>query len=297
MEENALHIDLKAPASWQEVTKEHLAIIASLMNEQLSREEMLFVLFCRFTGIRHEGHGVFVTSDNHRIRIETWQLDDFCNRLAWVMDEMPCDIVNPTHVNSYLDDITFYAKARNPFDGVDVNAAGGCLTEIELKTLAAMTGVDALAGIRRLELNGCDGEPYDAALTCIRLGITPKAVERTHDGECARLYFQNPTVTITGADFSARTITGRVVAAEGTAVAAPPMPYMFGLTEIYNLGTDYEGRNEYGNAFSHGADGFTLDLSDYMKSNGVFTLCFPEWVAPGDKPAFFRVELKEYGHK
>lgn len=107
MEENALHIDLKAPASWQEVTKEHLAIIASLMNEQLSREEMLFVLFCRFTGIRHEGHGVFVTSDNHRIRIETWQLDDFCNRLAWVMDEMPCDIVNPTHVNSYLDDITF----------------------------------------------------------------------------------------------------------------------------------------------------------------------------------------------
>ena len=198
---------------------------------------------------------------------------------------------------AYLDDITFYAKARNPFDGVDVNAAGGCLTEIELKTLAAMTGVDVLAGIRRLELNGCDGEPYDAALTCIRLGITPKAVERTPDGECARLYFQNPTVTIIGADFSARTITGRVVAAEGTAVAAPPMPYMFGLTEIYNLGTDYEGRNEYGNAFSHGADGFTLDLSDYMKSNGVFTLCFPEWVAPGGKPAFFRVELKEYGHK
>ena len=107
MGKDALHIDLKAPASWQEVTKEHLAIIASLMNEQLSREEMLFVLFCRFTGIRHEGHSVFVTSDWKRIRIETWQLEDFCNRLAWVLDEMPCDIVNPTHVNSYLDDITF----------------------------------------------------------------------------------------------------------------------------------------------------------------------------------------------
>ena len=107
MEEDALHIDLKAPTSWQEVTKEHLAIIASLINEQLSREEMLFVLFCRFTGILHEGQGVFVTSDKHRIRIETWQLDDFCNRLAFVLDEMPCDIVNPTRVNSYLDDITF----------------------------------------------------------------------------------------------------------------------------------------------------------------------------------------------
>ena len=197
---------------------------------------------------------------------------------------------------AYLDDITFYTKTRNPLDGVDVNVAGGRLTESELKTLAAMTGVDALEGIGRLDLNGCDGEPYNAALMCIRLGITPKVVERTPDGECARLYFQTPTVTITSADFSARTITGRVVAAEGTAIAASPMPYMFGLTEIYNLGTDYEGKNEYGNAFSHGADGFTLDLSDYMKSNGVFTLRFPEWVAPGEKSAFFRVELKEYGH-
>lgn len=107
MEKVELHIDLKAPGSWKEVTKESLSIIASLMNEQLSREEMLFVLFCRFTGIRHEGKGVFLTSDKQRIRIETWQLEDFCNRLAWVLDEMPCDIVNPTRVNSYLDDITF----------------------------------------------------------------------------------------------------------------------------------------------------------------------------------------------
>ena len=80
-----------------------------------------------------------------------------------------------------------------------------------------------------------------------------------------------------------------------------------GATPLRNarvVGKDYEvelGDGSYfyeeGNAFSHGADGFTLDLSDYMKSNGVFTLCFPEWVAPGGKPAFFRVELKEYGHK
>lgn len=107
MEQDALHIDLKAPTSWKEVTKEQLAIIASLMNEQLTREEMLFVLFCRFTGIRHEGKGVFMTADKHRIRIEAWQLEDFCNRLTYILDEMPCDIVNPTRVNSYLDNTTF----------------------------------------------------------------------------------------------------------------------------------------------------------------------------------------------
>ena len=74
-------IDLTIPTSWKEVTREHLAIIASLMNEQLSREETLFVLFCRMAGLKHEGMGMFRTGDGQRIRLETWQLADFCNRL------------------------------------------------------------------------------------------------------------------------------------------------------------------------------------------------------------------------
>ena len=102
-------VELSMPVSWQEVTKEQLGIIASLMNEQLTREETLFVLFCRFTGIKHEGRGVFVTSQGQRIRMEAWQLRDFCGRLSYIMDEKPCDIVNPTKVNSYLDDISFGA--------------------------------------------------------------------------------------------------------------------------------------------------------------------------------------------
>ena len=102
-------IELSMPVNWKEVTKEQLGIIASLMNEQLTREETLLVLFCRFTGLKHEGRGVFVTAQGQRIRLEAWQLHDFCGRLAYIMDEKPCDIVNPTKVNSYLDDITFGA--------------------------------------------------------------------------------------------------------------------------------------------------------------------------------------------
>lgn len=103
----AERVDLTVPANWQEVTREQLAIIASLMNEQLSREETLFVLFCRMAGLKHEGRGVFRTADGQRIRLETWQLADFCNRLAFTLDTLPCDIVNPTRVNRYLDDIKF----------------------------------------------------------------------------------------------------------------------------------------------------------------------------------------------
>ena len=102
-------IEVSMPVNWKEVTKEQLGIIASLMNEQLTREETLLVLFCRFTGLKHEGRGVFVTAQGQRIRLEAWQLHDFCGRLAYIMDEKPCDIVNPTKVNSYLDDITFGA--------------------------------------------------------------------------------------------------------------------------------------------------------------------------------------------
>lgn len=100
-------IDLTVPISWNEITREQLAVIASLMNEQLSREETLFVLFCRMSGLRYAGNGVFLTSDRKLIRLETWQLADFCGRLVFVLDTLPCDIVNPTRVSSYLDNITF----------------------------------------------------------------------------------------------------------------------------------------------------------------------------------------------
>ena len=100
-------IDLRIPTSWNEVTKEQLGIIATLMNGQLIREELLLVMFCQFANIKHMGMGVFETADRKKIRLETWQLSDFCGRLNFIIDEMPCDIVNPTRVNSYLDDITF----------------------------------------------------------------------------------------------------------------------------------------------------------------------------------------------
>lgn len=111
------------------------------------------------------------------------------------------------------------------------------------------------------------------------------------------LKFKNPTVEITGVDFAARTITAKVIPAEGTRIAIPPRPYMFGLTEVYNLGTSNVGTCEYGEHFSQGDEGFSIDLSNYMTANGEFTLHFPEWLVPDYKPIFFKVQIKEYAHK
>ena len=119
-------IELTIPENWKEVTREQLGIIAAVMDMKLTREETLMVMFCRFTGLKSEGNRVFVTQDGKRIIMKAWQMADFCGRLSFILDELPCDIVNPTGVNSYLDDITFgkyfhadalmyaYRKSDNP---------------------------------------------------------------------------------------------------------------------------------------------------------------------------------------
>ena len=202
---------------------------------------------------------------------------------------------------AYIDDFTFFKKHRNPLDGVEVNTWYDHLSESEIKNLAAILGEEVIAGGTFIDAQTCDTpEDFDAAGNCIRLGILPKETEIKDRGGYGKeliLKFKNPTVTITELDFAAGKITAKVVPAAGTRVTAPPMPYMFGLTAINNIGTEYMGTTEYGNAFSQGKEEFSVDLSSYMSSNGVFTLHFPEWVAPRDKSLFFKVVIKEYEHR
>jgi len=200
--------------------------------------------------------------------------------------------------NSCVDDLVFFRKHRNPLDGVDINTWHGDLSESEADTLAAILGEESLSGLRFIDAQDWDS-PSDefAAINCIRLGITPAESDLKYTGDILTLKFKNPTVTITVVDFAGGTITGKVIPAEGTRVAVPPMPYMFGLTEVPNIGAGRMETNEYGDCFSLGEVGFSVDLTDYVTSNGVFTLHFPEWLAPRDKSLFFKVQLKEYAHK
>lgn len=200
--------------------------------------------------------------------------------------------------NAYIDDLTFFRKHRNPLDGVDINTWHGDLTESETDTLAAILGEESLSGLQFIDAQDWDSPSDDsAAINCIRLGITPTESDLKYTGDILTLKFKNPTVTITAVDFAAGTVTGKVIPAEGTRVAVPPMPYMFGLTEVPNIGAGRMETTEYGDRFSLGEEGFSVDLTDYVASNGVFTLHFPEWVAPSGKSLFFKVQLKEYSHK
>lgn len=102
-------IKLQVPATWSDVTLEQLRIIAETTDLMLTREEMLTTLFCRFSGLRiaHEKNNVTFLKGKERFKLKPWQLSYFAKRLAFVLDEMPNDIVNPTPVNGHLFDITF----------------------------------------------------------------------------------------------------------------------------------------------------------------------------------------------
>ena len=159
-------------------------------------------------------------------------------------------------------------------------------------------GEESLSGLHIIDAQNWDSPADDlAAINCIQLGITPAETDLKYTGDILTLKFKNPTVIITAVDFPAGTITAKVVPAEGTWVAVPPLPYMFGMTAVSNIGTGRMAMHEYGDCFSLGEVGFSVDLADYVVSNGVFTLHFPEWVAPSDKSLFFKVQLKEYSHK
>ena len=193
----------------------------------------------------------------------------------------------------YVDDVTFFSKSSNPMNGIYVTPCQE-FTEEEAATIAALVGANALDGLRGVFLRDrYDEEAAGAYKTCVQLGITPKDIDRS--GDELTLSFKSPTVTITAIDLAARTVTGQVVPAEGTRIAAPPMTYMFGLDAMADLGTEWQTRTEYGYECARGYDGFSVDLANYLTSNGVFTIKFPDHLLDKYKDsAFFSLSLKDY---
>lgn len=113
-----MRIDLTIPSSWQEVTLQQLRILAEHSLLQLTREASELSLFCKLAGLTMvsspspDGEALngimkFRDAQGREFTLESWQLTDFCKRLAWFYDEMPCDIVCPIDVNAHLLATTF----------------------------------------------------------------------------------------------------------------------------------------------------------------------------------------------
>lgn len=186
----------------------------------------------------------------------------------------------------YLDDLAFFTKTRNFTEGVLSYSSTGELTESEKAIVVALVGREALRGFSEIEVLDGEGEPEGAGRVCLRLGVSPEKIEV--DGEYGRMRFKSPAVRITSFDIASRTITAKVEPAEGTRIAAPPRPNMFGVAMMGELGTL---KDECGNL--EWKEDFELELSHYLPSNGVFSIRFPEWFMT-EGSSFYQINLKNY---
>ena len=110
--------------------------------------------------------------------------------------------------------------------------------------------------------------------------------------------YKMPTVEFVGIDPVARTITGRVVPAEGTRIVSIPLKRAFGFYRIYqdeNDGLYYKG-DDWGEWIYDGEKGFSVDVSNYVSSNGIFKITYGEDVLMEKYPQschLFKILLRD----
>lgn len=112
-----MNIDLKYPTSWTEVSREQLMIISALMLKNLTREEFLFIMFCRLTGIhllmRPELDEDTLSAVYHfkkgkkRFDLPVTAIQQACEELSFVLDTVGLPDSPLPGVNSKLYDKTF----------------------------------------------------------------------------------------------------------------------------------------------------------------------------------------------
>lgn len=106
-----MNIDIKAPLSWNELSLSDLKHVAYVMMlPELDRTHASILLFCKLAGLKMKKNiagSVFFKKGKLKFILEPYQLMDFSQRFNYIFDEKPCDIVNPTKINSHLIDVKF----------------------------------------------------------------------------------------------------------------------------------------------------------------------------------------------
>lgn len=106
-----MNIDIKAPLTWNELSLSDLKHVAYVMLlPELDRTHSSILLFCKLAGIKMKKNiagSVFFKKGKLKFILEPYQLMDFSQRFNYIFDDKPCDIVNPTKINSHLIDVKF----------------------------------------------------------------------------------------------------------------------------------------------------------------------------------------------
>lgn len=104
-------INITAPLSWNEISLRDLKHIAFVMLlPEIDRTHASILLFCKLAGLKMKKkleNTVFFKMGKHSFVLEPYQLMDFSQKMNYIFEEKPCDIVNPTKIDPHLIDIKF----------------------------------------------------------------------------------------------------------------------------------------------------------------------------------------------
>ncbi len=104
-------INITAPLSWNEISLRDLKHIAFVMLlPEIDRTHASILLFCKLAGLKMKKNlenTVFFKMGKQSFVLEPYQLMDFSQKMNYIFEEKPCDIVNPTKIDSHLIDVKF----------------------------------------------------------------------------------------------------------------------------------------------------------------------------------------------
>ena len=227
-------------------------------------------------------------------RICTWSFDENCKSLKSV--SVPYATI--------IEDAAFPPGCAITRYGPYIVVPGDLLSPDEDTKIAMMRTLDwkDYAGLDEVYFHEMQ-PPYaetpesrSAIYASAHLGISPAII----DGEQSEHYtvacYKMPSVEFLDIDPATRTITGRVVPAEGTQIVSAPLKRAFGFHRIYeDDGRWFEG-NDWGYWLNEDVPGFSLDTSDYITSNGIFRITYGEEVLFEKGPRsehLFKIKLSD----
>ena len=106
-----MNINITAPLSWNELSLRDLKHVAQVMMlPEIDRTHASILLFCKLAGLKMKKNienTVFFKMGKQSFVLEPYQLMDFSKKMDFIFEEKPCDIVNPTKIDSHLIDVKF----------------------------------------------------------------------------------------------------------------------------------------------------------------------------------------------
>ena len=225
-------------------------------------------------------------------RICTWSFDENCKSLTSV--SVPYATV--------IEDEAFPSGCTITRYGPYPTVAGDLATPDEETKIAMFRTLDWGDYASRVEVRFCEMKPpyaeepdsRSAVYACAHLGIAPAVKDDEGSDKSIVAYYKMPGVEFLGIDPATRTITGRVVPAEGTSIVSAPLKRSFGFNRIYEDEGEWRSGDDWGEWLNEGKAGFTLDTSDYMTSNGLFRITYGEdvqWEKYPQNAHLFRIRL------